>query len=227
MLFIIQTQWDMMAVSSSAPCLDCNGTCWCHKYMKHQVDKSKKKFVTCMLDNPTLSDYVKIGQCQASHQQHNFDCNKVRDGNRKGPNNGWAYNGELPAWLHLFFDKWTTRFVDKVWIRQCTKRLPKTPHCLKKFQIRFWSPSTGWRAPAIKKVLLSGQGTASFTDDGNIELLNMRRDITIYFDPIDASEVWIDVWESFHHDRNAVVNEITFYNAGIIINTHQVITLLP
>ena len=226
MLFIIQTRWDVMAVSSSAPCLDCNGTCWCHADMKHQVDKSKKEFVTCMLDNPRLGDHVNIWHCGASHQQHHHDCNKIKDGNRVGPNNGWAYEGHLPAYLHLGFEKWIARFVDKIWIRHCTGRLPKTPHCLKKIYIRFYSPSTGWRAPAIKKVSLNDGGKATFTDDGNIELLDMREDIRIYFDPIDANQVWINVWESFHSDNNAVVNEITFYNAGILINTPQLITLL-
>ena len=87
-------------------------------------------------------------------------------------------------------------------------------------------PSTGWKAPAIRKVSLNDGGKATFTDDGNIELHDMRTDIRIYFDAIDATVVQIDVWESFHSGNNAVVNEIRLYNAGILINIHLVITSL-
>ena len=179
-----------------------------------------------MLDMPTKSAYVRIGECKASHQQHKFDCKNANNGKRDQAWNGWAYNGHLPAWIHLYFWKNTAKFVNKVWIKQCSKILHNHPYCLKKIKISFYSPSTGWRAPGIKKVSLNDGGKATFTDDGNIELHDMRTDIRIYFDIIDASEVWIDVYESFHPNNNAVVNEIDLYNAGILINIHLVITSL-
>ena len=48
--------------------------------------------------NPIDHDLQIIG-CSASHNQEDYHCNEGYDGTTNERDNGWAYGGNLPAWV--------------------------------------------------------------------------------------------------------------------------------
>ena len=82
----------------------------------------------------------------------------------------------------------------------------------------FLNPYTGWTIPTIKSVHfwnIKRHYPPYSKKDGIIELSELTLDITVYFDPIDASEAKLTIFDSFHDNKNTVLNDIKLYRSGM------------
>ena len=129
--------------------------------------------------------------------------------------NWWAYDNYqyLPAILWLGFRDFESHYVYKVKLRSCWDW--DAPYCLKKFRLEFLNQNTGWTIPTITTLQFSHSAVQHSKTDGIIELSESRKDIYVYFKPIDASEARLTIFDSFDDSKNTVLNGIKFYRAGI------------
>ena len=162
------------------------------------------------MDFPKQSVEVDIASCVASHNKNNRGCRKAIDGIKTQKNNGWAYEPKN-ANLKLFLKSIT--YISRVEIKTCLAKI----NCrIKKFLLRIYIDGK-WKIPTNIKILPEEPLTepvATVDADGNIKMIKIMNDISITFDPIDAAEVLLNVYET--EGKNGNVNEIILFHTSKI-----------
>ena len=150
---------------------------------------------------PTLGLEI-ISGCRSSYDQSYYHCNDAYDGITDNNSNGWAYNGNLPAWV--IFELAQKKTVIALTLMNGQHRIDQT-HRLIKFKVTL-KQGKQWITP---DVVVIEDPKASIDNDGIITLNSGHQILHLNFEPIsNIDEIRIDVMDTDHIHGNLVLNEI-------------------
>ena len=145
-----------------------------------------------------FADFV---SCTASRNQGGYSCEEAFDGSVQSSDNGWAYNGQSPAWAIFELSEETT-----ITSLRLISGIDRKDHRLITFKITM-KVNDKWVIPVDLRVIEDSE--AIIGNDGTITLSTGIHVASLSFNPIsNVKSVRIDVTKTDASNNNLVLTEI-------------------
>jgi hypothetical protein len=145
-----------------------------------------------------FADFV---SCTASRNQGSYSCQEAFDGSVQNSGNGWAYDGQVPAWASFKLAEET-----KITSLRLVSGIDRNDHRLITFKVSM-HVNNRWVVPGDLRVKEDSE--AIIANDGTITLSTGIHVASLSFNPIsNVKSVRIDVTKTDAANNNLVLTEI-------------------
>ena len=145
-----------------------------------------------------IADFV---SCTASRNQGSYSCQEAFDGSVQSSGNGWAYDGQVPAWASFKLAEET-----KITSLRLVSGIDRNDHRLITFKVSM-HVNNRWVVPGDLRVKEDSE--AIIASDGTITLSTGIHVASLSFNPIsNVKSVRIDVTKTDAANNNLVLTEI-------------------